>query len=209
MDQNQSESSAAFIREPGQHPGLTVARVVQVLLAIVLLAYSGAMLGFGVQPLAQVNPTGVIDPYTRGLVAGVNPSATWSGLVVVTVAALALCTPVDARGPSARAGLIAGAIYWLCITGLFAIIMVDMRTGGFGPEYVCVYSSCWPATVQQFALAAPAIPTAVTMVLLGVVFPCSSWWWRMLVPPAVFLSAVTTQWMVWEWWIVPLLEGGP
>lgn len=188
---------------------MAVVRVVQALLAIVLLAYSGAMLGFGVQPLAQVTPTGMIDPDTGGLVAGVNPESTWLRLIAVTVAALALCTPVDSRRPSSRAGLIAGAIHWLCVTGLFAIIMFDMRTGGFGPDYVCVYSSCWPASVQQFALAAPAIPTAVTMVLLGVAFPRISWWWRMSLPPAVFLCATATQWMVWDRWVVPLLESAP
>lgn len=212
MKSNQSGSSETLVAEQETTgSGVAVSRTIQTLFALGFLTYAGAMLGFGVQPLPKVNPVGAVDSGTGGLVASLNPSATWLRLTVVTVIGLALCTPFDdERRLRHRLGVLVGAGYWVAVTAVFALLMSDMRSGGFTPgDRGCVYDGCWPAGVQQGLLAAPALPTALAMILMGTVFATRHWVVRMLVPPAIFVAAAITQALTREAWVVPLLESAP
>lgn len=189
---------------------LAVSRTVQTIVVLVLLAQAGAKLGFGTQPLPQVDPL-AMHSVDGTLAADVDPAASWLPLMATTLIGLALCTPVvDRPSRPYRLGLLLGASYWLVVTAIYALAMSDMRSGGFTPgDRGCMYDGCWPAGIQQALLVVPVVPTVVAMVVMASVFAKRHWLLRALVPPAMFAASTTVQALVWEPLVVPLLESTP
>lgn len=104
------------------------------------------------------------------------------------------------------AGQVAAAVA-AALGAVAALMLTSVWT--FGPEDPCRYSSCWPASAQAVAIAAPALVAALSLVVSALAVTRTRRAVRVLVPALTWLGLILLLQVVWEPWLLPAFLSSP
>lgn len=178
--------------------------------AAMALTFVGALwIGIGRAGLAAVSVT------REGLTYSAQGSALSQTVATgLTAAGLVLFTGYRRRAVGKVDGVaLVGGVWVLGWVGLISEFSSGIEFGGpqymGGPVDTCVYASCWPASYQGTAIAAPTIVAVLAAAAMATIGRRTSWCIRAAVPAAVLIVLTLLQVTIWNSTIIPLFEGPP
>jgi len=153
-----------------------------------------------------------VDP--RGLDRVNSPLLFGTDFVAVTVVvALGTAAAAGAPRPQRATGSLGSAV------GQFSVaLMLILGTAigsllnsiwTFGPDYRCVYPSCWPANAQSLVGSLPGLVTAVAVLVAALLVGRLGWTVRAIFPACTWLLSVVALRLIWEPLLLPVFTGPP
>lgn len=176
---------------------------VPVVLAALLTFMCAYWIGIGRVGLGQVSLTRVDRMYKTE-----SSMVSRAVLAVVTAAGLALFTGYRRRRAGQVDGVaLLGGAWVLGWVAFFASILSGLELSG--PQYKCLYPSCWPRGYQGLAIATPIIVAVLVMAVMATLGRRAPWWVRAALPAVVFVVLTIVQAAIWDSAVIPFFDRPP